>query len=69
MIFRIREIVRAEKAVTKVSPNPMIRVFKKRYPNAKTVSRGGGDITLHMEFNDAVDMADQKSGRSDACIE
>jgi acyl-CoA hydrolase/RimJ/RimL family protein N-acetyltransferase len=47
----------------------MIRVFKKRYPNAKTVSRGGGDITLHMEFDDAVDMADQKSGRSDACIE
>jgi len=33
----------------------MIRVFKKRYPHAKTVA-GGGDITIHMDFNDAVDM-------------
>ncbi len=45
----------------------MIRVFKKRYPNAKTVS-GGGDMTLHMDFKDAVDMADQTSGKGDVCI-
>ena len=34
----------------------MIRVFKKRYPHAKTVAGGGGDITIHMDFKDAVDM-------------
>jgi GNAT superfamily N-acetyltransferase len=31
----------------------MIRVFKKRYPNLKT-SREGGDIEIHMDFDDAV---------------
>jgi GNAT superfamily N-acetyltransferase len=29
----------------------MIRVFKKRYPNLKT-SREGGDIEIHMDFDD-----------------
>ncbi len=47
----------------------MIRVFKKRYPNAETVSRGGGDMTLHMDFADAVPLADQKSRSVDACVE
>jgi ribosomal protein S18 acetylase RimI-like enzyme len=32
----------------------MIRVFKKRYPNLKT-SREGGDIEIHMDFDDATD--------------
>jgi acyl-CoA hydrolase/RimJ/RimL family protein N-acetyltransferase len=48
----------------------MIRVFKKRYPHAKTISGGGGDMTLHMDFTDAVDMADQTSGsQGEACVE
>ncbi len=33
----------------------MIRVFKKRYPNAKTFVEGGGDISIHMDFEDAAD--------------
>jgi ribosomal protein S18 acetylase RimI-like enzyme len=32
----------------------MINVFKRRYPNARTVANGGSDITLIMEFEDAV---------------
>jgi ribosomal protein S18 acetylase RimI-like enzyme len=32
----------------------MIRVFKKRYPNLKT-SREGGDIEIHMNFDDVTD--------------
>jgi ribosomal protein S18 acetylase RimI-like enzyme len=32
----------------------MIHVFKKRYPNLKT-SREGGDIEIHMNFDDAVE--------------
>ena len=32
----------------------MIRVFKKRYPNLKT-SREGGDIEIHMDFDDVTD--------------
>ena len=32
----------------------MIHVLKKRYPNLKT-SKEGGDIELHMDFNDAVE--------------
>jgi acyl-CoA hydrolase/ribosomal protein S18 acetylase RimI-like enzyme len=32
----------------------MINVFKRRYPNARTVANGGSDITLIMEFDDAV---------------
>jgi len=31
----------------------MIHVFKKRYPNANVVMTGGGEVTIHMEFNDA----------------
>ena len=30
----------------------MIHVFKKRYPNANVVMSGGGEVTIHMEFND-----------------
>lgn len=32
----------------------MIRVFKKRYPNLKT-SREGGDIEIHMDFDDSAE--------------
>ena len=32
----------------------MIHVFKKRYPNLKT-SREGGDIEIHMDFDNAVE--------------
>ena len=32
----------------------MIHVFKKRYPKLKT-SREGGDIEIHMDFDDAVE--------------
>ncbi len=32
----------------------MIRVFKKRYPNLKR-SIVGGDIEIHMDFDDAVE--------------
>jgi len=48
----------------------MIRVFRKRYPHAKTVTGGGGDMTIHMDFEDAVALADQIPSRgSDACVE
>ena len=30
----------------------MIRVFKKRFPNARTAGSGGADLTLAMDFND-----------------
>lgn len=33
----------------------MLHVFKKRYPNAKTTVSGGSDVTLHMDFDDAVE--------------
>ncbi len=46
----------------------MIRVFKKRYPHATTVAGGGGDMTIHMDFKDAVDMVDQTSGKGDVSI-
>ena len=32
----------------------MIRVFKKRYPNA-IVNMSGGDLTIVMDFNDATE--------------
>jgi len=32
----------------------MIRVFKKRYPNAKINMEGGGEIEIEMDFDDAV---------------
>lgn len=32
----------------------MLHVFKKRYPNAKTQVSGGSDVTLHMDFKDAL---------------
>jgi len=48
----------------------MIRVFKKRYPHAKTVVGGGGDMTIYMDFSDAVQLNEQHSqGRGDVCIE
>ncbi|MBI9086347.1 MAG: GNAT family N-acetyltransferase [Desulfobacterales bacterium] len=44
----------------------MIRVFKRRYPNANTSMAGGGDVTLTMTFDDAVSLSDKPS--SDACV-
>jgi acyl-CoA hydrolase/GNAT superfamily N-acetyltransferase len=32
----------------------MIHVFRKRYPNAKIQISGGSDLSIHMDFNDAV---------------
>ena len=32
----------------------MLNVFKRRYPHARTITGGGSDITLVMEFDDAV---------------
>lgn len=31
----------------------MLKVFKKRYPNAKTLGTGGSEVTLHMDFEPA----------------
>jgi acyl-CoA hydrolase/ribosomal protein S18 acetylase RimI-like enzyme len=42
----------------------MLSVFKRRYPNARTVSNGGSDITLVMNFDDA---ASPPPGDKDAC--
>ena len=33
----------------------MLKVFKRRYPNARTVAGGGSDVTLIMAFSDAVE--------------
>jgi RimJ/RimL family protein N-acetyltransferase len=33
----------------------MIRVFKKRYPNAKISVSGGSDLLIQMDFDDAVE--------------
>jgi RimJ/RimL family protein N-acetyltransferase len=33
----------------------MIRVFKKRFPNARTVGSGGAEVTLVMDFSDTAD--------------
>lgn len=35
----------------------MLHVFKKRYPNAKTTISGGSDVTVVMDFDDAVETA------------
>ncbi|MFH1980896.1 MAG: GNAT family N-acetyltransferase [Pseudomonadota bacterium] len=44
----------------------MIRVFKKRYPNAKT-SFSGGDLSIVMSFDDAVAISDQPSKSNPTC--
>jgi GNAT superfamily N-acetyltransferase len=31
----------------------MLHVFSKRYPNARTLSDGGADVTIMMDFDDA----------------
>jgi GNAT superfamily N-acetyltransferase len=33
----------------------MLHVFRKRYPNARTLSDGGSDVTILMDFDDAVE--------------
>jgi acyl-CoA hydrolase len=42
----------------------MIHVFKKRYPNARIRRESGGEITVLMDFDDAVDPQEQE----DACV-
>jgi len=45
----------------------MVRVFKKRYPNAKVISNGS-DITIYMNFSDAVDRAtSEKQEKENVC--
>jgi len=42
----------------------MIRVFKKRYPNARSRRESGGEITVLMDFDDAVEPPEKE----DACV-
>jgi hypothetical protein len=37
----------------------MIRVFKKRYPNAKISVQGGAELQIQMDFDKAVNRKDQ----------
>ncbi len=49
----------------------MLHVFKKRYPHAKTTISGGSDVSIHMDFNDAVETASGAGRRvdsDDACV-
>jgi GNAT superfamily N-acetyltransferase len=49
----------------------MLHVFKRRYPNAKTNLSGGSDLTIHMDFNDAVEpgaATDSNSAVTDTCV-
>ena len=49
----------------------MLHVFKKRYPNAKTTISGGSDVSIHMDFDDAVESAASTGRRKDtddACV-
>jgi acyl-CoA hydrolase/RimJ/RimL family protein N-acetyltransferase len=45
----------------------MIRVFKKRYPNAKTSMISGGDVTITMDFEDTVPLSEQKKASTCTC--
>ncbi|BBO66498.1 hypothetical protein DSCA_04280 [Desulfosarcina alkanivorans] len=48
----------------------MLHVFKKRYPNAQTTVSGGSDVTMHMDFDDAVEpgkTGDRKVPDANAC--
>ena len=36
----------------------MIHVFRKRYPNAKISNTGAGEVTLHMDFEDAASLSE-----------
>ena len=44
----------------------MLHVFKKRYPNAKTSISGGSDVTLLMDFADAVEPGPSTGRRNEA---
>ena len=49
----------------------MLHVFKKRYPHAKTTISGGSDVSIHMDFDDAVVTAAGTGRREDndeACV-
>jgi acyl-CoA hydrolase/ribosomal protein S18 acetylase RimI-like enzyme len=39
----------------------MLHVFRKRYPNAKSTANSGSDVTIHMEFDDAVEPGKSES--------
>jgi len=49
----------------------MLHVFKKRYPNAKTTISGGSDVSIHMDFDDAVERAagtGRRMENDDSCV-
>ena len=49
----------------------MIHVFKKRYPNAKTAISGGSDVTILMDFTDAVETGPSSRKKridADSCV-
>ncbi|BBO81368.1 hypothetical protein DSCO28_19340 [Desulfosarcina ovata subsp. sediminis] len=50
----------------------MLRVFKKRYPHAKTRVSGGDDVSVLMDFSDAVEygrkVPGDKPGENDICV-
>jgi ribosomal protein S18 acetylase RimI-like enzyme len=43
----------------------MLHVFKKRYPHARTTISSGSDVSIHMDFNDAVETAAGTGHRKD----
>jgi acyl-CoA hydrolase/GNAT superfamily N-acetyltransferase len=43
---------------------PMIHVFKKRYPNARIKAESGGELLFIMEFSDAVPLTDQRPSKA-----
>jgi GNAT superfamily N-acetyltransferase len=48
----------------------MLHVFRKRYPNAKSTANSGSDITIHMDFDDAVEPGQSDptpSAETDSC--
>lgn len=45
----------------------MIRVFKKKYPHAVVDMGGGGDIEIHMDFDDAVEGAVSDQEEKSTC--
>ena len=47
----------------------MLKVFKRRYPHSRTLTGGGSDITLVMDFADAVSEGPVAGGTdsADAC--
>ena len=70
-LLRILEGIAKENGYRRFSANvlvenaAMLRVFRKRYPNARISPPRGGDIYIVMDFDDAVD---PPAGGEDACV-